>query len=144
MLMCYAFTPNSVFKSGLPKWLRTYLTSQYVILRHCSPNLCKWNYLHCTLPFYKFQVNHFIARDDLSGVKIIPKYILWMRGLVPFWVLRHSFLSLTDWVSEWVKSLSCVRLFETSWTVAYQALLSMGFSRQEYWSGLPLPSPYSH
>ena len=40
-----------------------------------------------------------------------------------------------------VKSLSHVRLFVTPWTVAHQALLSMGFSRQEYWSGLPFPSP---
>ena len=40
-----------------------------------------------------------------------------------------------------VKLLSCVRLFATLWTVAYQALLSMGFSRQEYWSGVPFPSP---
>ena len=40
-----------------------------------------------------------------------------------------------------VKSLSCVRLFVTPWTVAHQAPLSMGFSRQEYWSGLPFPSP---
>ena len=40
-----------------------------------------------------------------------------------------------------VKSLSCVRLFATPWTVACQALLSMGFSKQEYWSGLPFPSP---
>ena len=40
-----------------------------------------------------------------------------------------------------VKSLSCVRLFATPWTVAYQAPPSMGFSRQEYWSGLPFPSP---
>ena len=39
------------------------------------------------------------------------------------------------------KSLSRVRLFTTPWTVAYQAPPSMGFSRQEYWSGLPLPSP---
>ena len=39
-----------------------------------------------------------------------------------------------------VKSLSCVRLFATPWTAAYQAPLSVGFSRQEYWSGLPLPS----
>ena len=38
-----------------------------------------------------------------------------------------------------VKSES-VRLFETPWTAAYQALPSMGFSRQEYWSGVPLPS----
>ena len=34
------------------------------------------------------------------------------------------------------------QLFVTPWTAAYQAPLSMGFSRQEYWSGLPLPSPY--
>ena len=40
-----------------------------------------------------------------------------------------------------VKSLSRVRLFATPWTAAYQAPPSMGFSRQEYWSGVPLPSP---
>ena len=40
-----------------------------------------------------------------------------------------------------VKSLSRVQLFVTPWTVTYQALRSMGFSRQEYWSGLPFPSP---
>ena len=40
-----------------------------------------------------------------------------------------------------VKSLSRVRLLATPWTAAYQAPLSMGFSRQEYWSGVPLPSP---
>ena len=40
-----------------------------------------------------------------------------------------------------VKSLSHVRLFPTPWTVAYQAPPSMGFSRQEYWSGLPFLSP---
>ena len=40
-----------------------------------------------------------------------------------------------------VKSLSRVRLFATPWTVAYQAPPSMGFSRQEHWSGLPFPSP---
>ena len=38
-------------------------------------------------------------------------------------------------------SLSCVQLFVIPWTVAHQALLSMGFSRQEYWSGLPFPPP---
>ena len=40
-----------------------------------------------------------------------------------------------------VQSLSHVQLFATPWTVAYQAPLSMGFSRQEYCSGLPFPSP---
>ena len=40
-----------------------------------------------------------------------------------------------------VKLLSHIRLFATAWTVAYQAPQSMGFSRQEYCSGLPFPSP---
>ena len=39
-----------------------------------------------------------------------------------------------------MKSLSRVRLFATPWTISYQAPLSMEFSRQEYWSGLPFPS----
>ena len=42
-----------------------------------------------------------------------------------------------------MKSLSRVRLFEIPWTAAHQAPPSMGFSRQEYWSGVPLPSPLS-
>ena len=42
-----------------------------------------------------------------------------------------------------VKMLSCVQLLVTPWTTAYQAPPAMGFSRQEYWSGLPLPSPNS-
>ena len=51
-----------------------------------------------------------------------------------------SFSSAWRWKVK-VKSLSCVRLLATSWTAAYQAPPSMGFSRQEYWSGVPLPSP---
>ena len=42
----------------------------------------------------------------------------------------------------WVQTLSRVRLFVTAWTVAHQALLSMGFPRQEYWSELPFPPPW--
>ena len=40
-----------------------------------------------------------------------------------------------------VKLLSCVQFFVTPWTVIYQASPSMKFSRHEYWSGLPFPSP---
>ena len=43
-------------------------------------------------------------------------------------------------LSSGVKSLSRVRFFVTPWTVAYQAPTSMGFSRQQYWNGLPFPS----
>ena len=62
---------------------------------------------------------------SLQKKVILSDAITWM-------VLEH--------VSE-VKSLSCVRLFATPWTVAHQAPLCMGFSRQEHWSGLPFPSP---
>ena len=51
-----------------------------------------------------------------------------------------SFSNAWKWKVK-VKSLSRVRLLVTPWTAAYQALPSMGFSRQEYWSGVPLPSP---
>ena len=48
---------------------------------------------------------------------------------------------MLSFVDVCVHSLSRVRLFVTPWTVAHQAPLPMEFSRQEYWSGLPLPSP---
>ena len=51
-----------------------------------------------------------------------------------------SFSNAWKWKVK-VKSLSHVRLLVTPWTAAYQAPLSMGFSRQGYWSGVPLPSP---
>jgi len=53
-----------------------------------------------------------------------------------------SFSNAWKWKVK-VKSHSCVQLFATPWTIAYQAPPSMGFSRQEYWSGVPLPSPFS-
>ena len=51
-----------------------------------------------------------------------------------------SFSNAWKWKVK-VKSLSRARLLATPWTAAYQAPSSMGFSRQEYWSGAPLPSP---
>ena len=51
-----------------------------------------------------------------------------------------SFSSALKWKVKG-KLLSCVRLLVTPWTAAHQALPSMGVSRQEYWSGLPVPSP---
>ena len=51
----------------------------------------------------------------------------------------HFLLQWRKWKVK-VKSLSRVRLFGTPWTAAYQAPPPMGFSRQEYWSGVPLPS----
>ena len=54
----------------------------------------------------------------------------WHSGHSPGWILR-----------TWVRVFSRVRLSTTPWTVVHQALLSMGFSSKEYWSGLPFPPP---
>ena len=54
-----------------------------------------------------------------------------------------SFSNAWEWKVK-VKLVSCVRLFTTPWTAGYQAPSSMGFSRQENWSGVPLPSPFWH
>ena len=85
-----------------------------------------------------------LQREFLSQVGIWMRQS-WIRCPSPrslfYW---DTFTYITVWVSgiqHEVKSLSHVRLFETPWTVAYQAPPSMGFSRQDYWSGLPFPSP---
>ena len=73
-------------------------------------------------------------------------FVSWIMSLV-IAVRSLSLIQNFSWdsnnllVKVKVKSLTRVRLFATPWTVAYQAPLSMRFSRQEYWSGLPFPSP---
>ena len=66
-----------------------------------------------------------------------------MPGILQARILEWVAISFSNaW--KWrvkVKSLSCIRLVATPWTAAHQAPPSMGFSRQEYWSGVPLPSP---
>ena len=54
-----------------------------------------------------------------------------------------SFSKAWKWKVK-VKSFSCVCLLATPWTAAYQSPPSMGFSRQEYWGGVPLPSPFRY
>ena len=93
--MYYAFTPNSVFKLVPPFGLRTYLINQYVILRYCSSNLCKWNYLYGDLPFFKIQVNHLWPKINHLEPRLSQNtsygWGAWCHS-----VMRHSFLSLTD------------------------------------------------
>ena len=75
----------------------------------------------------------FLIYDFFGGVA------LWYNSLS--WVVQ---LGNNEYViSEPVKLLSHVQLFAIPWTVAHQAPPSMEFSRQEYWSGLPFPSPHS-
>ena len=74
--------------------------------------------------------------DGSPSGSAVPR-ILQARTLE--WV-AISFSNAWKWKVK-VKSFSRVRLFAAPWTAAYQAPPSMGFSRQEYWSGVPLPSP---
>ena len=63
-------------------------------------------------------------------------------GILQARTLEWAAISFYVW--KWkvkVKSLRRARLLATPWTAAYQAPPSLGFSRQEYWSGVPLPSP---
>ena len=78
-------------------------------------------------------------RDPIDGSPPGPAVpgILQARTLA--WVAISSF-NAWKWKVK-MKSLSHVRLLATPWTAAYQAPLSMGFSKQEYLSGVPLPSP---
>ena len=78
-------------------------------------------------------------------------HLIFSHPFLP-WSLKSSFAALhvTELCCRWPKikwanvvlSLKCVQIFMTLWTVAHQFPLSMGFSRQEYWSELPFPSPW--
>ena len=65
----------------------------------------------------------------------------WEIGFLNRKADAFSLMKHLKWWKVKVKLLSCVWLFATPWTIAYYAPPSMGFSRQEYWSGLPFPSP---
>ena len=87
--------------------------------------LCHWN------------CKPYLSHQAVSDLPVLQTPHVCVHGWVGAVVPRASktFSSL--------QSLSHVRLFVTSWTAAYQAPRSMGFFRQEYWSGVPLPSPAS-
>ena len=73
----------------------------------------------------------------LYQVKLGPR--LWGLGMAPWLSTQCSALHIK--IDLIVCMFSCVWSFVTPWTIAHQAPLSMGFSKQEYWSGLPFPSP---
>ena len=68
-------------------------------------------------------------------------YLTYQQGFNYFHNNKRILLYILLYSKVKVKSLSHVQLFVTPWTVACQSPLFMGFSRQEYWSGSPFPSP---
>ena len=88
--------------------------------------------------FVLYYVDFTLANKNGCKFSLIP-----LKSLTRQWWLKRiwHFCGQMSNLTVKVKSLSRVRLFVIPWTVAYQAPPSMGFSRQEYWSGVPLPSP---
>ena len=94
------------------------------------------NNRHLFLTFLRTEKSKIkVLTDSVSGESLVQSCLLAMSSHSQRKEQGSSLVVLK------VKSFSRVRLFATPWTVAYQASLSMGFSRQEYWSGLPFPSP---
>ena len=87
-----------------------------------------------------FQIGKGVCQGFILSPCLFNLYVEWLYGKC--WNGWSTSWNQDCWV-KWneMKSLSHVRLFVTPWTVAYQAPPSMGFSRQECWSGLPFPSP---
>ena len=69
--------------------------------------------------------------SHISAIDLMPVFVIYLC------IHLHTYV----YVCVHAKLLSRVQLFVTPWTVTHQAPLSKGFSRQEYWSGLPCPSP---
>ena len=93
------------------------------------------------LLFGMFHFFYFIFRAPISFslcFLISPSLLFFLMW---FLKLLSSIVEKLLYACMHAQSLSCVQLFVTPWTVAHQALLSMGFFRQEYWTGLSFPSP---
>ena len=84
----------------------------------------------------------FFSPEEISAWQWRPLSYLWNSSLHSEWSCPQDWKLWPSPFNLWkVKFLSHVRLFVIPQTVVFQAPLSMGFSRQEYWSGLPFPSP---
>ena len=115
---------------------------------------CKWiisDLVYLGMTLFHLQLKNYFAGYKVFAWQFSPSFgtsnnvISWSQGI-------HSFCFFTLWPhheacgilvpSAWVLSrFSCVWLCATLWAVAHQAPLSAGFSRQEYWSGMPYPCP---
>ena len=85
------------------------------------------------------------ARENISLPSSSSQYVgVYPRSCMTVWLLLGLVSSGMGLLASWDITFICAQLyrpFVTPWTVAYQAPLTMEFSRQEYWSGLPFPTP---
>ena len=145
--LCSVYTTSSGRRSLLLCYLYLFL----IVVRQVFKNSCErkafqssnWKWIHCLYRAAAAAKSHQSCPtlcDPIDGSPTgspVPG-ILQARTLE--WV-AISFSNAWKWKLK-VKSLSHVWLLVTPWTAAHQAPPSMGFSRQEYWSGVPSPSPF--
>ena len=156
--------PQRVWRSGLVHtrtqyyiiswWERQMQGNQYMEIETRGQMMTKYDIL---LSVPHSLSRHFQAFPIFINSTVLPSHLLtsdiWHHLLPeknPIWekslhLSSYRSLKNKDNVSEkqymYMYTFSCVQLFASLWTVAYQAPLSLGFPRQEYWSGLPFPSP---
>ena len=113
-------------KHGTPDTIPIPLASaDFIVMHYHSP----FSSPHCPQP-----------RHNLESLSVV---FLWALPVYPEWYTRSlpSGLEPEYFCASVLSCFSHVWLFATLWTVAHQASFSMGFSRQEYWNGLPCPPP---
>ena len=99
-------------------------------------------YTICSLTLiYNYCFINRIEKKELKAKSIVILAFIFTYITTFTYIYLFLLLFLLSWEKWKWKLLSCVRQFVTLWTVARQAPLSMGFSRQEYWNWLPFPSP---
>ena len=138
-----------VLKPFFSLWVGLGVGSVYLRVTQIQP--CSYPPSCCSMaillppPFSSPSLNiaYFLLFVSVWGTALLPICVRNGICIAFCWQQEWSCVDMGLWV--WIGAVlslfSCVRLFETLWTVACQAPLSMGFCRQEYWSGLPSPPP---
>ena len=144
MILVNHFLKNFGSYQGSPKTSQSYFKTLYIlIVEKC-----------CILKIKLYKIFHYFMYCYAKSLQSCPTLCDSTDGSPPGFPVPGILQARTlEWVAisfckawKWkkkVQSLSRVRLFATPWTAAHQAPPSMGFSRQEYWRGVPLPSPIS-
>ena len=140
-LLCPPLFPR-IYSNSCPlsHWCYLTISSSATLLSFClqsfpSWGLFQWAYTGNTTKCY----STFKKEENLAICHSMDKYR--RHKLCEIRQAQKDKHCMILFMKVKVKSLSRVQLFVTPWTVAYQAPPSMGFSRQECWSGLPFPSP---
>ena len=134
---------NGRFQQKLDKWNIHHGVNQISISQNVifsSLKICSLSSIHsCGQSTLHMLVALYVTISSFPSF-FLPFFFSPLPPSLPSFLspLLPSFLPYWKWKC---RSLSCVRLFATPWTVAHRAPLSIEFTRQEYWRGLPCPSP---